>query len=105
MMTSAGEVFVCLVFAAASELLPMRDLPILRMISIIHHGLRCTYNHVPHNALEHTAGITSNESACDNDEPDRNLPEVAQPSTHEPLSSFSQKIWLLDLSFGRVDVW
>jgi hypothetical protein len=70
MMTSAGEVFVCLVFAAASELLPMRDLPILRMISIIHHGLRCTYNHVPHNALEHTAGITSNESACDNDEPD-----------------------------------
>ena len=33
MITSAGEVFVCFVFSAASELLPIRDLPILHCVS------------------------------------------------------------------------
>jgi len=98
MITSAGEVFVCLVFSAASELLPMRDLPMLKSVSRI----EASHGHSPHDSLEHTTGITTDvsvypllTSVCDS-------PEVAQSSSHESLSSFRQEIRLLDLSLGGV---
>lgn len=82
MMTSAGDVLVCLVFSAASELLPMRDFPRL-LESAMPDGALCWDQNSPHDALEHSARVTPGKSAFvhQREKLSEDVPKVAHTGT------------------------